>query len=34
VQNPEFYGVRAQQNSIKSVPILAPRGAFWTAMAV
>ena len=26
VQNPEFYGVRAQQNSIKSVPILAPRG--------
>ena len=27
VQNPEFYGERAQQNSIKSVPILAPRGA-------
>jgi penicillin-binding protein 2 len=26
VQNPEFYDERAQQNSIKSVPILAPRG--------
>ena len=26
VQNPEFYNDRAQQNSIKSVPILAPRG--------
>ena len=26
VQNPEFYGERAQQNSIKSVPILGPRG--------
>jgi penicillin-binding protein 2 len=26
VQNPDFYGERAQQNSIKSVPILAPRG--------
>jgi penicillin-binding protein 2 len=26
VQNPEFYGVRAQQNSVKSMPILAPRG--------
>ena len=26
VQNPEFYDERAQQNSVKSVPILAPRG--------
>jgi penicillin-binding protein 2 len=26
VQNPEFYGERAEQNRIKSVPILAPRG--------
>ena len=26
VQNPQEYGERAQQNSIKSVPILAPRG--------
>jgi penicillin-binding protein 2 len=26
VQNPEFYGERAEQNSIKSVPITAPRG--------
>jgi penicillin-binding protein 2 len=26
VQNPEFYDERALQNSIKSVPILAPRG--------
>jgi penicillin-binding protein 2 len=26
VQNPEFYDERAQENSIKSVPILAPRG--------
>jgi len=26
VQNPEFYDERAQQNSIKSVPIPAPRG--------
>jgi penicillin-binding protein 2 len=26
VQNPEFYDLRAQANSIKSVPILAPRG--------
>jgi penicillin-binding protein 2 len=26
VQNPQFYDERAQQNSIKSVPILAPRG--------
>ena len=26
VQNPQYYGERAQQNSIKSVPILAPRG--------
>jgi penicillin-binding protein 2 len=26
VQNPEFYGERAQQNSIKSVPIPGPRG--------
>ncbi len=26
VQNPEFYDERAQQNSIKSVPVLAPRG--------
>jgi len=26
IQNPEFYDERAQQNSIKSVPILAPRG--------
>lgn len=26
VQNPEIYDERAQQNSIKSVPILAPRG--------
>lgn len=26
VQNPEFYDERAQANSIKSVPILAPRG--------
>src|ERR1035438_3011152 len=26
VQNPEFYDASAQQNSIKSVPILAPRG--------
>lgn len=26
VQNPEFYDERAQQNSIKSVPLLAPRG--------
>ena len=26
VQNPQFYDERAQQNSIKSVPLLAPRG--------
>lgn len=26
VQNPEFYGERAEQNRIKSAPILAPRG--------
>ena len=26
VKNPQFYDERAQQNSIKSVPILAPRG--------
>lgn len=26
IQNPEFYDERAQQNSVKSVPILAPRG--------
>src|SRR5215469_11578417 len=26
VQNPQIYDERAQQNSIKSVPILAPRG--------
>ena len=26
IQNPQFYDERAQQNSIKSVPILAPRG--------
>jgi penicillin-binding protein 2 len=26
VQNPEYYGERAEQNRIKSVPILAPRG--------
>lgn len=26
VQNPEFYGERAQQNSIKSMPIPGPRG--------
>jgi penicillin-binding protein 2 len=26
VQNPQFYDERAQQNSVKSVPILAPRG--------
>ena len=26
VQNPQFYDERAQANSIKSVPILAPRG--------
>ena len=26
IQNPEFYDERAQANSIKSVPILAPRG--------
>jgi penicillin-binding protein 2 len=26
IQNEEFYGKRAQQNSIKAVPILAPRG--------
>jgi penicillin-binding protein 2 len=26
VQNPEFYGEKAQQNSIKSVPIPGPRG--------
>jgi penicillin-binding protein 2 len=26
VQNPEFYSERAQQNSVKSLPILAPRG--------
>ena len=26
VQNPQFYDQRAMQNSIKSVPILAPRG--------
>ena len=26
MQNPEFYGERAQQNSIKSVPIPGPRG--------
>jgi penicillin-binding protein 2 len=26
VQNPEFYGERAEQNRIKSQPILAPRG--------
>jgi penicillin-binding protein 2 len=26
VQNPQFYGERAEQNRIKSVPILAPRG--------
>ena len=26
VQNPEFYDERAQQNSIKSVPMIAPRG--------
>lgn len=26
VQNPEFYDERAQANSVKSVPILAPRG--------
>jgi penicillin-binding protein 2 len=26
VQNPQFYDERAQENSIKSVPILAPRG--------
>jgi len=26
VQNPEFYDERAQENSVKSVPILAPRG--------
>jgi len=26
VQNPEAYDLRAQQNSIKSVPLLAPRG--------
>jgi len=26
VQNPQFYDERAQQNSIKSVPVLAPRG--------
>jgi len=26
VQNPQFYDQRAMQNSIKSIPILAPRG--------
>ncbi|HLK68467.1 MAG TPA: penicillin-binding protein 2 [Bryobacteraceae bacterium] len=26
VQNPQFYGERAEQNRIKSIPILAPRG--------
>jgi penicillin-binding protein 2 len=26
VQNPQFYDERAQQNSIKSIPLLAPRG--------
>ena len=26
IQNPQFYNERAQQNSIKSIPILAPRG--------
>lgn len=26
IQNPEFYNERAQQNSIKSLPIIAPRG--------
>jgi penicillin-binding protein 2 len=26
VQNPEFYDERAQQNSVKSVPVIAPRG--------
>jgi len=26
VQNPEFYGLKAQQNYIKSEPLLAPRG--------
>lgn len=26
VQHPDFYDERAQQNSIKSVPVLAPRG--------
>jgi penicillin-binding protein 2 len=26
IQNPQFYNERAQQNSIKSIPIIAPRG--------
>src|SRR5262249_54076720 len=26
IRNPEFYLERAQQNSVKSVPVLAPRG--------
>jgi penicillin-binding protein 2 len=26
IQNPQFYNERAQQNSIKSIPVLAPRG--------
>jgi penicillin-binding protein 2 len=26
IQNPEYYNERAQQNSIKSIPVMAPRG--------
>ena len=33
VQNPEYYSEQAERNRIKSVPILAPRGRFWTATA-
>ena len=26
IQNPEYYNERAQQNSVKSIPVMAPRG--------
>lgn len=33
VQNPQLYDERAQANSIKSAPLIAPRGVFSTATA-
>jgi penicillin-binding protein 2 len=34
VQNPEMYDERAQSNSIKSVPIIAPRGRILESSAI